>query len=193
AVDDFPAPVVAAPRYAFKCNLSSATAHDSRPPLHYTRQWSGLVTPVQQSSDERLISAHDAGKTLGAGLRDLDGKNVADEARLRLCVDGLQIRRAADELPGATAELLEPHRKDLADAAGVEPSLLGLEQLLQPGQPIRLDLLRQLAVDVGGRRAGARAVLERERLGEADLPHQVERLLELFLRLAGKPDDDVGG
>src|SRR5690606_27703147 len=83
------------------CNLSSATAHDSAPSRRYITQCNGSATPVQHSSVEKVISPHDAGEAVGTRIRDFDGKNSAEEAWLRLRVNGLQIRRATHELPGS--------------------------------------------------------------------------------------------
>ncbi len=46
---------------------------------------------------------------------------------------------------------------------------------------------------VGGRRAGARAVDEAERRVEADVVHQLHELVEVLVLLAGEADDEVGG
>ena len=47
-------------------------------------------------------------------------------------------------------------------------------------------------VMLGGKGAGARRVLEDERLGEAHAAHEVHRRFEVVLGLAGKADDEVG-
>ncbi len=51
-------------------------------------------------------------------------------------MNGLQVRRAADELAGMPPRALEQHGQDFADATGIEPCLLSLEQVLQAVQPI---------------------------------------------------------
>src|SRR5690606_17854453 len=63
----------------------------------------------------------------------------------------------------------------------------------QPGEAVSLDLLRQLLLHICRRRAWPRAVFERERMREADLPHQLQCLIEFLLCLAGEADDDVCG
>src|SRR6266540_2320811 len=74
-------------------------------------------------------------------------------------------------------------------AAGVPGDLI-----LQRDEPLVAllhDRLGYLAVHRGGRRAGALRVLERERARESRLAHDVQRLLEVVVGLAGEADDDV--
>ena len=54
------------------------------------------------------------------------------------------------------------------------------------------DVRRHLVGHRGGRRAGPDGVLEGERRGEPRRAHDLERLREVVLGLAGEADDDVG-
>jgi DNA mismatch repair protein MutL len=83
-------------------------------------------------------------------------------------------------------ELALAHHR-LADGAG-----MGLDPGLQAFEPLELDRCRRVVGEVGRRRAGARAVDERERSVEADLVDQGHRALEVVVGLAREPDDEVG-
>src|SRR5690606_7129214 len=135
---------------------------------------------------------HDSGETICSSPRDLDGENATEEARLGLCVDRLEVGGSADQLPGASAHFLEQNREHLADTTRIKAGLLGLEQILQPGQPVGLDLLGYLLTHVGRWCARPRTVLERECLCETHLAYKLERGLEILLRLAGEADDHGG-
>ena len=65
-------------------------------------------------------------------------------------------------------------------------------QLDQPLHALALDLLGHLVGHRGGLGAAARRVDEGERVVVADLVADLERLLEVLLRLAREADDDVG-
>src|SRR5690606_4193700 len=175
ALVGLPAPEAAAPRYAFKMQslpCGQPTTRGYR--CHYTSLCSGDVTPVQHVRTKSDLLSHDSGQAVGAGIRDFDGQNAAEQAGLGLGVDSLKVGRAPDELAGLAPKLLEQNREHPAHAAGIELPLLRLQQLLQPSEPGGLDLLRHLFLDVGRRGAGSRAVLEGERLRKSDLPHQLE-------------------
>ena len=66
--------------------------------------------------------------------------------------------------------------------ACVERGLLGVEQVLQAGQALVLDLFRNLSGHGRGRRAGAAGIFEREGRGVADLGHQLQGGLEIARR-----------
>src|SRR5690606_15778494 len=171
--------------------LSSATGLRLDPPPNYTSLCNASVSVVQFPSAKSFTSAHDAGQAICARIADFNGQNTAYKTRLCLRMNGLQVGRAANELSGPAAELLEEHREHLADATRVEPPLLSLKNFLQPGESVSLDLLWQLLLHICRRRAWPRAVFERERMREADLPHQLQCLIEFLLCLAGEADDDV--
>ena len=64
----------------------------------------------------------------------------------RICwrMNGLKVRRAADQLPRATPFALEQHRHDLAHAGRIERCLVAGEHGLEPMQPANLYRLRHL-------------------------------------------------
>ena len=105
----------------------------------------------------------------------------------------LQIGRLADDLARIAAGLLEQHVERLPDAGAVEGCQLAIDQLLQFAQAFGLHVFRNLIVHVGGRRAGARRILERERAGEADLVDQLHGVAEIRVGFAGEADDEIGG
>ena len=81
-------------------------------------------------------------------------------------------------------------RCTLPTMAAADRERLGIEQRLQPRQPLLLDLQRHL---IGQRRppaCRAAAVEEAERLIELHIGHQLERGLEIALALAREADDD---
>src|ERR1700761_25351 len=68
-----------------------------------------------------------------------------------------------------------------------------VEQAQEHLVALHLHVLRQLALHRGGRRVAARRVAEDEAVVEADFAHEIARLLEVLVRLAGKADDDIRG
>ncbi len=89
------------------------------------------------------------------------------------------------------ARLLEQHRQDLADAGAVESRAAA--HAAGPASRCSRSSLTSSGTcpAIGCRRAGTRAVLERERAGEADLAHQLQRRLEIGFALAGEADDEI--
>ena len=67
------------------------------------------------------------------------------------------------------------------------------QRVLQPNQLLFLDRFRDLAGQRRGRGAWTGGIFEREGLGVADLPHQLQGLFELAVALARKADDEVAG
>ena len=116
----------------------------------------------------------------GADADDLDARHRADRARVALGVHRLHIGRAADDLTGVAARLVEQRRR-----AGVRPGArlkacrCASSSAQQLGEPLRLDRVVDLVGELGRRRAGPRRIFERVGRGEADLAHQRERRLEI--------------
>jgi hypothetical protein len=73
----------------------------------------------------------------------------------------------------------------------VEGRGLGIDQILQPIEPLALDRLVDLAIEIGARRAGAGGVFERIGRGVADFADDAERVLEIRVGLAGEADDEI--
>ena len=91
------------------------------------------------------------------------------------------LNRAAEQIK---RQLLEVPMVAKVDVLG--------KQRLQARQTFALDRVGDLLAHGGRRGARPRAVLERERLGEADLLDQRERRREIPLGFAGEPDDEIG-
>ena len=104
----------------------------------------------------------------------------------------LQKRRTADQLAGLAPGPVEQNVHAPADTRLVERRLLRVQEILERGQPFRLDLFGDLAVLIGGRRARAGRIFERIGLGIVDVAHQRQGRCEIGIGLAGKADDEVG-
>src|SRR5690606_13394998 len=107
----------------------------------------------------------------------------------RVDVDDLVSRRAALEASRSLARPLDedllarPHQR-LEVRAG-----LGLGELEEAGQARALVRLRDVVGELLRRGEGTRRILEAEEPDEADLADQLERGLEVGLRLPGEADD----
>ena len=66
-------------------------------------------------------------------------------------------------------------------------------QGLKPGQSFLGELGWDLISEFNRRRAGPRRILEAEAVDQASLAYEVEGLLEIVVRLAGKPHDQIRG
>ena len=117
----------------------------------------------------------------------------ADQRCRRYDLHRLQIGRLADDLSGKAADFLEQHVERLPDAAAVEGRQLSVDQLLQFAQAFGFHVFGNLVVHVGGRRAGARRIFERERGGKADLVDQLHGVAEIGIGFAGEADDEIRG
>src|SRR5262249_33739819 len=97
-------------------------------------------------------------RELGCGISDEGPRDVADQAvrsgggdgdrgpladQPGRCHDlhGLQVGRAADQLAGQAARLLEQHVERAADAGAVERGLMAVDLGLQPRQPLDLGVV----------------------------------------------------
>jgi carbamoyl-phosphate synthase large subunit len=109
-------------------------------------------------------------------------------------MDRLEIGRATDGLAaiGMAALAVEQDIQGPARLGLVEGRLLFGQQFDQPMQPFLGHFGLDLSAHAGGRRAGPGRIHEGEGRGVSDLAHQIERLLELAIRLSGEADDDVG-
>jgi len=105
----------------------------------------------------------------------------------------LKIGAATDGLALLAAGLFEQNRKHATGAFFAEGAALLDQERLQDLQPLRLHVFGDLPRRGRRRRAGPRAVFEREGLREGHTPHQRQRRLEVGIGLAGKADNDIGG
>ena len=115
-----------------------------------------------------------------------------DQAGVAVDLNRREPRRASDDLAGVAPLALEQHLGVAADLVGIEAGLGGAQRRLEPGEPLCLHRFGNLWLRCC-RRAGARAVLERERRSVADLVDDAERVGEVRFRLAGEADDEVAG
>src|SRR3954451_21820181 len=122
------------------------------------------------------------------GDRDeLAGSRVAAE------VDrGVPSRPSTQKLRLGPAGPFDENLLDHPDASGVPFCGDALHDLDQPLDALALQLVRDMARHRGRLGARARRVDEREGAVVADLLHDLERLTEVVVRLAGEADDDVG-
>src|SRR6187397_961008 len=148
--------------------------------------------------DTRFVPWDDAHQTAAQRLRArLDDDHVdemANEARGSGKVHPAAVFRAARELRGVFLRrtgdqhsLSGPHHL-FADGAR-----LGVQLLLQPRQALLLYLVGDIVWQRGRGRTRALAIDESERLIEIGFAHELECGLEIAVRLAGKPDNDVSG
>src|SRR4029453_17344945 len=86
----------------------------------------------------------------------------------------------------------DEHLLDSADPSSVLALSNALDKLNEPLDPNLFDMSRDLVRGHGRFGAPAWRVDERERAVVGDLLHDLERLLEVALGLAGEADDDVG-
>src|SRR5579884_259891 len=139
--------------------------------------------------DERVLHAPERGRG-----RVLD-QHVDERPRFRRAaeVDGrVAPRPAAKERRVGPRRALDQHLLDAADPRTVPVARDLLRQLHEPLRALDLHLVRHLLRHRRRLGPGARRVHERERAVVADLADDLERLLEVRLRLAREPDDDVG-
>ena len=106
-------------------------------------------------------------------------------------MDRLQVGAAARGLALVTPGPVEQHVEGAPDAGPIEGAGLGRELGLQLGKARALHVLGHLVVHLGGRRAGTRRILERERGGEAHLAHQRHGGGEVGVAFAGEADDEI--
>src|SRR5690606_35633926 len=117
--------------------------------------------------------------------------NVADVTCLFVDDHRLQPWRTADALPRLAPGLLDQQVDRPADEPGGEGPLLFAKQRLEALQSLVLDGIRYLQRHFGAGRSRPRRIFEREGLGVAYLAHDLQRLLEILLRLARKADDEI--
>src|SRR6185503_6919843 len=136
---------------------------------------------------------------VGSSVRDGGSDDVAGPyLRVTDCdVDQATISGSARHASGdSVLPSLADAYQDLDVRAHHRP-VTGQRGFFDDGDQAVVAVLHHVLVDltgqIGGRRAGAGRVLEREGTGEPGRPHHAQRVLEVRLRLAGKPHDDVGG
>ena len=175
--------------------LVELPAHAREPPRVVGRQHDGqrrFEFRVRQATDFCVACGNETtSQAVAHGLGDDDVGELADERRRADEVDPALVLGAARELARVLLRLaLDEDALHGADHAAADRGRLLVDERLQPFEPVLLDLVRQV-LELGGRRSGPRAVDEAERLIEADRPNQAQRLLEVFLGLAGVADDEV--
>ena len=108
-------------------------------------------------------------------------------------IDPAAIFGAAGELTRvASCRTFDQHALHGADHAPADRARLFVQLRLQPLEACLLLGVRDVVGQRGGWRAGTLAVDETEALVETHLAHEGERALEIFFRLAGEADDEVG-
>src|SRR5690606_23441133 len=106
-------------------------------------------------------------------------------------MDRLKPGRLAEPLARMLASPLDQHRAATADGRFVEGELAAVYRRLEPLQALVHHFARNLAIHRRCGSAGARGVLEAERLRISDCVHQPQRLFELEVGFAGEADDEI--
>src|SRR5579871_3655138 len=104
---------------------------------------------------------------------------------------GLQVRRTANQLARYPAGLFQQHVELSSNAAPIEVALMTVDARLQPGEPVGLDLFRDLIAAIGRRCPGPWRIFERKRVRVAYFVDEAQRFAEILFGFAGEADDEI--
>src|SRR5690606_26677870 len=145
------------------------------------------------SGENRFRLTKATSQRIAIAFLDLHIHDLAEEAFRRILdMNRLQPGAAPDKLALTLAAAVEQHLHAAACAGTIEGDLLFAQKILQAGESFAFHFFGKLVFLACGGCAGAGAVFEAIGLREAYLAHESERRFEIFFRLAGKTDDEIG-
>src|SRR6266850_1800890 len=164
----------------------------SSDPHSRARRW--LSSGSSRTSTGLLRIQHFAAQRMREGGGNQDFQELTYKVRSTGKIHDTIVAGAARELVGIPLRgTFDEHALDRADHALADRARLRLQLRLEPLQPAPLHVLRGRDGQLGGGRAGPRAVEEGKGGVEADVAGELQGGFEIAVGLAREADDEVGG